>query len=235
MWQVVAFTHRGRVRASNEDALAIDSDVRIADMSKPEQFNLQQSFHILMIADGMGGHADGALASHSALNYLTALPLEQFTEPQTCESAINDANDDIYDRMLANPHATGMGTTVVGAALTPTGLLIFNVGDSRAYLHEPGRLMQLSHDDVPPKAVGASHRRASHAITQSLGGTNVRTAITPHIISFPPLAAGETILLCSDGLTDMLDDDAICEALDRCDGLDVGVSELNRLARRSSL
>ena len=135
--------------------------------------------------------------------------------------------------MQATPGATGMGTTIVGITLTNHCLLVFNVGDSRAYLHSPSSLIQLSVDDVPPITIGASRRRTSHAITQALGGGDRRTPVKPLISMMPNLARRETILLCSDGLTDMLDDNAICDVLDQYDDLYASVNELNRLAMRA--
>ncbi len=109
--------------------------------------------------------------------------------------------------------ALGMGTTLVGALLTPTALLTFNIGDSRCYLFSTGRLIQLSHDDVADEGVDHSGHRRSHAITQALGGSSFPTAVEPHVNVDAPLGADETLLLCSDGLTDMVEDNEIGHAL----------------------
>jgi PPM family protein phosphatase len=109
--------------------------------------------------------------------------------------------------------ALGMGTTLVGAFLTPSALLTFNVGDSRCYLFSAGRLIQLSHDDTTDEEKTRSGHRKSHAITQALGGSSFPIAVDPHINVDAPLGPEETLLLCSDGLTDMVDDHGIALAL----------------------
>lgn len=102
-----------------------------------------------------------------------------------------------------------MGTTLAGAVLKADQLVTFNVGDSRCYLFSAGQLIQLSHDDVPEQENDRPAPRRSHAITQALGGTSFPVTIEPHISADPPLALGETLLLCSDGLTDMVNQRAI--------------------------
>jgi protein phosphatase len=231
-WQAVALTHRGMVRPANEDAIAIDGNIISGERPTAARFDLNLDQHRLMIADGMGGHVNGALASTSALNFLASQPVDQFAESKICAATIRSANDHIYDLMQATPDATGMGTTIVGVALTSNGLLVFNVGDSRSYLHVQGSLIQLSVDDVPSVAIGASHRRTAHAITQALGGANRRTPINPRISEMPSLTRQEIVLLCSDGVTDMVEDSAICNVFDQHSDLYTAVTELNRLAMR---
>src|SRR5258708_33555915 len=109
--------------------------------------------------------------------------------------------------------AVGMGSTLVGAFLTPTALHTFNVGDSRCYLFSAGRLIQLSHDDVADEGNNRSGHRRSHVITQALGGSPFPIAIEPHINIDAPLGPDETLLLCSDGLSDMVNDHSIAHAL----------------------
>jgi protein phosphatase len=82
-------------------------------------------------------------------------------------------------------------------------IVCFNVGDSRVYLHSETELIQLSHDDVP-LGTGPRSNRPSHQITQSLGGRTVRTPIHPHVSTGPALNFEDTLLICSDGLTDMV-------------------------------
>jgi PPM family protein phosphatase len=102
---------------------------------------------------------------------------------------------------------------LVGAFLTPTALLTFNVGDSRCYLFTAGRLIQLSQDDTADEEKTRSGHRRSHAITQALGGSSFPVAIEPHINVDAPLGPQETLLLCTDGLSDMVNDYGIAHAL----------------------
>jgi protein phosphatase len=202
-WTIAAFTHRGRVRPANEDAISIGTRVLTGDMSTPIVMMAPDDGCLLMIADGMGGHAEGAMASRAVLDYLVAAS-DRISNPETCAEAIEDANQHLYTLMEQQEAALGMGTTLVGAFLIPTALLTFNVGDSRCYLYSAGRLIQLSHDDVADDDINHSGHRRSHTITQALGGSSFPVAVEPHITIDAPLAAGETLLLCSDGVSDMV-------------------------------
>lgn len=211
-WTVAAFTHRGRVRLTNEDAISIGPRVLTGDMNTPVSMTAPGDGCLLMVADGMGGHAEGAMASRAVLDYLVAAA-DRLSNPESCAEAIEEANQHLYTLMEQQQAALGMGTTLVGAFLTPTALLTFNVGDSRCYLFSAGGLTQLSHDDVADEGSSRSGHRRSHAITQALGGSSFLVAIEPHINVDAPLGAEETLLLCSDGLTDMMDDDEIRRVL----------------------
>lgn len=211
-WSIAAFTHRGRVRPANEDAIAVGTDVLTGDMGSPVIMTAPDDCCLLMVADGIGGHAHGAMASRAVLDYLVAAT-DRVSDPTFCADAVADANQRLYALMQRHRPALGMGTTLVGAFLSPTALLTFNVGDSRCYLFSKRRLIQLSHDDVADAdRIRSSHRRP-HAITQALGGSSHPLAIEPHINVDAPLERDEVLLLCSDGLTDMVSDDSIALAL----------------------
>lgn len=211
--EVAALTHRGAVRDHNEDTIAIDSQIIAGDGGEPSVCELAGGIpHLLMVADGMGGHACGELASRSALELLISKPFF-FENEASCSDALLVANDRIYDLMRRRPEALGMGTTIVGAALKPESLIHFNVGDSRIYHHSFGNLLRLSHDDVPRAAPGRAHR-TSHLITQALGGPASRSRIVPHVAKVSPLKREEMLILCSDGLTDMITEEVLLRVLD---------------------
>ena len=211
-WIIAAFTHRGRVRPANEDAIAVDTRVLTGDMSVPIVMTTPGDGCLLMVADGMGGHAQGAMASRAVLDHLVAAA-DWVSKPESCAEAIEDANQHLYALMQQHEAALGMGSTLVGAFLTPAALLTFNVGDSRCYLFRAKRLIQLSHDDVAGEKNNSSGHRRSHAIAQALGGSSFPVAIEPHINVDAPLEPEETLLLCSDGLTDMVADQIINDTL----------------------
>jgi protein phosphatase len=202
-WTIAAFTHRGRVRPDNEDAFAIGNRIFTGDMDAPVVMTAPNGCCLLMIADGMGGHAHGAMASRAVLDYLVAA-VDRLSNPASCTEVIEEANQHLFKLMHEHEEALGMGTTLVGAVLKADQLITFNVGDSRCYLVSAGKLMQLSHDDVPESENNHFGLRRSHAVTQALGGSSFPLAIDPHIIVEAPLAPRETLLLCSDGLTDMV-------------------------------
>jgi PPM family protein phosphatase len=209
---IAAFTHRGRVRSDNEDAIAIGNRVMTGDMDTPMVVTAPNDCCLLMIADGMGGHAHGAMASRAVLDYLIAAA-DRLSNRGSCAEVIEDANRHLYEVMQAHEDALGMGSTIVGAVLTAERLVTFNVGDSRCYLFSRDQLVQLSHDDLPEGADDHFSPRRSHALTQALGGSSLPLAIEPHTSIDAPLAPGETLLLCSDGLTDMVSGQAIRDTL----------------------
>lgn len=211
-WTIAAFTHRGRVRPANEDAIAIGTNVLTGDMDAPVVMTAQDGCCLLMVSDGMGGHAHGAMASRAVLDYLVAAA-DRVSNPASCAAAIEDANQHLHALMQQHEAALGMGATLAGAILSPTALLTFNVGDSRCYLFSAGRLIQFSHDDIADGGTTRSGHRRSHAITQALGGSSFPIAVEPHINIDAPLGSQEAVLLCTDGLTDMVSDDRIALAL----------------------
>ena len=211
-WTISAFTHRGRMRATNEDALAVHARVLTGDLTEPLLISHEADHCVLMIADGKGGHAQGAMASRAVLDYLVAA-IDRLADPATCAGVVEEANQHLLELMHEHQEALGMGSTIVGAVLRADRLVTFNVGDSRCFLFSAGQLVQLSHDDVPEGENNQFGSRRSHALTQALGGTSLPVAIEPHISIDSPLTCGETLLLCSDGLTDMVDDQTIGRVL----------------------
>ncbi len=202
--EVTALSHTGGVRDNNEDSITVAGWVSDVAMSAPRRSRHALAEPLLLaVADGMGGHAGGEVASRYAIKRLAE------------ERASNSAADigarlatihaELYQTMKAVPSLLGMGTTVVGLLLSATRAVWFNVGDSRIYRHRGGRLEQLSVDDVPSGP-------RSGLITQTLGGSPGFLPMAPHI-GEEDLVLPSRWLLCSDGLTDMLGDAEIERAL----------------------
>jgi protein phosphatase len=209
--EAAAITHRGSVRDRNEDTVSLGGVILTGDMESARALRVDGEKPVLMIADGMGGHARGELASRLVLE--TLQQFSHLSDVLEWRNAIQSANDRIYDFMLERPEFVGLGSTLVGVAFCSESLIIFNVGDSRAYRHSFGKLQQLTHDDVLDMPRTGRQAR-THQITQSLGGRMVRTRVSPHVRSSLPLSPDETILLCSDGLTDMVPEKEMLRALD---------------------
>lgn len=198
-----AATTAGRVRSLNEDD----------HVAAPPVF---------LVADGMGGHSGGEVASRIATEEFRNLLGRSPLHPSDVSHALDRANDRILLRTENDPSRAGMGTTATGLVAVETGgvdhWMIFNVGDSRVYRFAGGRLEQLSvdHSEVEELVGAGSISRAEarvhprrNVITRSLG---TEPAPLPDQWLLPP-SVGERFLLCSDGLVGELSDEEIATAL----------------------
>jgi protein phosphatase len=194
-------THQGRVRTSNEDSYAANAKNRI-----------------FLVADGMGGHAAGEIASQIAASTVEELVVSRRnsdSQPEeTLRLAALEANSRIYDTQRKKPELAGMGSTLTILSFRDDRYYIAHVGDSRAYLLRNGTLDQLTRDHslvwhlfesgVLRKDELASHPQ-KNLITRSIG---------PHPqveidLERGDAREGDIYLLCSDGLTDVVSDENI--------------------------
>ncbi|MEH2519538.1 serine/threonine protein phosphatase PrpC [Bradyrhizobium sp. AZCC 1610] len=157
---------------------SIGDRILTGDMDAPVVMTAPIDSCLLMIADGMGGHAHGAMASRAVLDYLVAA-VDRLSNPASCTEVIEEANQHLFKLMHEHEEALGMGTTLLGTLLTADQVVRFNVGDSRCYLFSARQLVQLSYDDVPEGENNHFGRRRSHALTQALGGSSFPVAIKP--------------------------------------------------------
>ncbi|HEX5507824.1 MAG TPA: protein phosphatase 2C domain-containing protein [Pseudolabrys sp.] len=202
--RISAFTHRGRVRARNEDTLVVGEWVSAPEMQEPRTFRHALALpFVCAVADGLGGHLAGEVASRHAARQLAAAGA-QLASVESVQETLRRINDELYEAMAQDAGCAGMGTTVAGLVLGER-LIWFNVGDSRLYRFRGGDLAQVSIDDAPPGP-------RSGLITQSLGGALPPQPVRPHV-GEELLTAPARFLLCSDGLTDMLDDGDIADCL----------------------
>ena len=215
--RICAFTHRGAVRARNEDTIAVEAWVRSVSMKRPHTVSLPLEPGVLcLVADGMGGHAVGHIASDLAARSIIAAK-DSLKDAADVPAVIASANEAIYRAMDERSEWVGMGTTVAGLLLREDTVFWFNVGDSPIFSFDSGFLRQRSIDDYADGHHQGLDAR-SHAITQSLGGTPTPVAL--HANAGTEKAAprlGNRYLLCSDGLTDMLSLGAIETAFEEDD------------------
>ncbi len=222
-WRHAEATDTGLVRQSNQDAVYVDDSLAI-------------------VADGMGGHAAGEVASEMTIELLRA----GFAEDQTVEglyNAINAANITVLNDARENPSHFGMGTTVIALGLTvdddgvrsPT---LCHVGDSRAYQLRDGALRQLTDDHsvaeewvrmgrLTPEEAAVHPRR--HQLTRGVG---VEETIAVDVMSLHALA-GDRLLLCSDGLSNELDSDTLARLSSEPFTLDEAVVQLVEAAKEA--
>jgi PPM family protein phosphatase len=200
-----AGTDVGRARAGNEDSYFCGRTV-------------------FAVADGLGGHQGGEVASAAAVEPLAALDGRSFADPgeaaEALTAAIREGNAAILDRAAGDPGLWGMGTTVTSAALAgERHLQLAHVGDSRAYLLRDGSLDQLTTDHT---VVGELVRRGR--LTPQQAAVHPERSILTRAVGLDPrvpvdtpdpleLRDGDQVLLCSDGLTEAVDDDQIAELL----------------------
>lgn len=224
MLSVFGLSETGPVRKTNEDKFAVD-----------------ERLQLLIVADGMGGHQAGEVASSLAVETITTF-VQRSEEQGECSwpygidpnlslcsnrlrTAIHLANRRVFRAAEKYDDYTGMGTTVVSALVSGNRMSIGHAGDSRLYVLSDGKLAQLTKDDTweatllarggepNPSAMPGGPLR--HVLTNVLGAHD--HAII-HVQEYP-LKGGETILLCSDGLHNVVTDNELSQLLSTDDSL----------------
>lgn len=195
-----ARTDRGLLRSNNQDSVFAGE-------------------RLLIIADGMGGHAAGDVASRlvvAAFVPLDELPLGTNMRRPLID-ATREGNAAIADMVAENPELEGMGTTLTALLFDGPKVALAHVGDSRAYLYRNGVLHQISHDDTFVQSLvdegritsdEAAHHPQRSLLLRALNGTVMDPSVT-----FREISAGDRFLLCSDGLSDYVAPESIADAL----------------------
>lgn len=218
------------------------TDVGIIRAGNEDSFLMVPDRGIFVVADGMGGHAAGEVASEMAVRYVARElgSLKGLGDDQVADrmrTAIRAANGAIFQRTLTEHDKRGMGTTVTALVLYETRFLVGQVGDSRAYLHRDGKLIQLTKDhsyvqeQVDAGYLTPEQARShpySNVITRCVGANN---DVMPDIY-LGTVKPQDLFLLASDGLTGMLEDPELAEVLagDRMpqERVDALITEANR-------
>lgn len=188
-----AFSIPSEHHPSNQDAILLGSLTPVADIWQPLQTHQSLAAPLLfVVADGLGGHAGGEVASHLVTSQLARRASTLFSE-ESMSDALHEVNGMLYQAMEGRSDLAGMGSTVAALVVGEEWLGWCNIGDSAAFVWDPPYLVQLSLDDVPAGPV-------TGRVTQTLGGLEHFTGVEPHVGSekfrFPA-----RYLLCSDGLT----------------------------------
>jgi len=205
-------THQGMVRVGNEDSIAVN-----------------EKLGLVIVADGMGGHAAGETASRLATEAISDdlrkahQPIKEYDDAYSettnrLNAAIMRANSTVYEAAQSSPELAGMGTTVAAAWLQGNQLSYAHIGDSRIYLIRSGNIEQLTEDHSlvqeqrrsDPDALDAiPYPGMKNILTRAVGlDTNVRADLGELTI-----LEGDMFLLCSDGLHNMISDDEILKIL----------------------
>ena len=209
--KLYGMTDVGRARRDNQDSYAFRQ--------------LGDDLAILVVCDGMGGAQSGSVASAVAAEAFTAaveercaggLPQDDGGRQRMLIEACDAANRQVFDMAQQNEECQGMGTTLVGALVTSAEAYVLNVGDSRCYLLRDGAARQLTTDhsyvqllvsrgEITPEE--ARHHPKKNIITRAVG---VDSEVGCDIQRLD-LCPGDRLLLCSDGLTNVLDDSVLAE------------------------
>ncbi len=202
-------TDIGVVRRTNQDSVAVFPDLNLA-----------------VLADGMGGHLAGDVASRKAIGVVR----DVVREGKSLEDAVVQANAEVYGLSEENENYTGMGTTLVAAHYDGLKVKIANVGDSRMYRFRKGRFEQLTVDQTVAQELrdkGLNNKNGKHisafehVLTNALGIQEACSIVINHDVVQP----GDLHLLCSDGLTGVLEDETISGMLTKNTGALEGVAQ----------
>jgi len=203
-------TDKGRVRSTNEDHFVVD-----------------ERLHLLVVADGMGGHNAGEVASHVAVDAIVEFVTRASGFPvgewpfgfdsslseagNVLRTAVHLANTRVLETAETTEEYAGMGTTVVAALVRDGSVSVANVGDSRLYIGRGGKLRQMTRDDSWVATMLASnpetdpamlqHHPMRHALTNVVGS---RPGTDVHVLE-EPLTGGDVLLLTTDGVHGVLD------------------------------
>lgn len=235
---IAGATHQGHVRENNEDSYLLIRFGRSLEKlaTNLDEHLLEQNYSLtgygMLVADGMGGMAAGEVASRLALSTLIellvdttdwTLALKRDKDVRTVFERMTrrffQIDKILKDEAVRDETLDGMGTTLTVAGTLGNDLVLGHVGDSRAYLLRGNTLRQLTTDHTLAQAlidagVASSDDPASrsmrHVLTAAIGSLDER--VEPQVQRFR-LTAGDQLLLCTDGLTEMVDDELIAEVL----------------------
>jgi serine/threonine protein phosphatase PrpC len=224
-------TDPGRLRRNNEDSVAVDFDASL-----------------VVLADGMGGYNAGEVASNIATSFISTElgrwlveAAAQATDAEVrraMDLCVDNANRAIFNAGHANPQYAGMGTTLVVGVFREGRLLLGHVGDSRGYRLRGGQLTQLTHDhSLLQEQIDAGLISAQEAAVSTQKNLVTRAVGIDETVLLEShqhdLVCGDVVLLCSDGLCDMIDDARISELLLASSTLEAGTLALIEAANQA--
>ena len=240
---VCAVTHAGRIRRENEDNYNLNGRMTsTGDLRKGSAFvqTMAEPFH-LSVCDGMGGESYGELASGIAVETIAAHAANVYESGEDYSFAISNCLDDANNRICAEINARGkrMGTTLAAIYAVKGKIICTNIGDTRVYHYSKGVLEQISFDHTHAQTIVDAGEAMQNDIgripdakrlTKHLGVFPEEASLSPNISVLDDVDNGDIILLCSDGLTDMLSDEDITAILSTGESAQDVASKLIRSA-----
>lgn len=211
-----ASSHVGKIRASNQDSGSVGR-------------------HVFVVADGMGGHAGGDVASAVAVQHLFGIDREYSSVEEAREvlfTNIMEAGQELTNTVLEHPELTGMGTTVSAMIRVKNQMVIAHIGDSRIYRLREGVLEQITTDHtfvqrlvesgrITPEEAAVHPRRS--VLMRVLGDVDATPEVDTHVVDTQP---GDRWLLCSDGLSGYVPERDIAETLLTVDDVEMACHKL---------
>jgi PPM family protein phosphatase len=234
-----ALSHPGLVRSNNEDSFHVISfgrSLRTLLTNLPTEEAVTPHVEVgygMLVADGVGGAAAGEVASRTAIQALIDLTIQTpdwilNLDKQHAQQVLHrmkvrfdSLKEAFEDRIRNDPSLAGMGTTMTVAVSLGDDLIIGHVGDSRAYIFSDGQLLRVTRDQtmaqvladlgvISPEAIKRHHSR--HILTGAITASGKKAEVELHHLS---LLDGDQLLVCSDGLTEMVSDDDIVKVLEK--------------------
>ena len=194
------------------------------------------ALHAVAVSDGMGGHQAGEVASRLAVETLESMLPDSGSDPETALSAaFSEANNVVHKQASMHDDQYGMGCTLVAAILEPKRFVAANIGDSRLYLYNGKELRQITHDHsfvaaLVRRGLISEEEAKTHPqrniITRAIG---TESRVSADIFSCT-WKKGDMLLLCSDGLSGVLDNAEMASYLHNCSDLDAACDALIRRA-----
>ena len=241
--KVCAVTHSGRTRRENEDNYDLNGRLTsTGDLRKGSAFvqSMSEPFH-LAVCDGMGGESYGELASGIAVETVAAHASNIYESGEDFSFAIANCIEDANSRICAEINARGkrMGTTLAAIYAVKGKIICVNIGDSRIYHYSKGILEQISFDHTHAQTIVDAGQVSQDNInqipdakrlTKHLGVFPGEANLSPNISVIDDVDNGDIVLLCSDGLTDMVDDGEITAILSTAESAQDAASKLIRRA-----
>jgi PPM family protein phosphatase len=197
---------------------------------------------LLAIADGMGGHAAGEVASAVAISAIAPLDQQNLTDTDdmldALAAAVAAARNTLHDMSVSDPAVEGMGTTLTALLWAGAQVAVCHIGDSRAYLLRNGDLYQITRDHTLIQSLVDEGRLSPEAAANHPQRSLIMRALQGSTDADPDLALHQALLddrylLCSDGLTDVVDDEAVHQVLSTVPDADQAVTQLIALAIRN--
>ncbi|MBQ6266915.1 MAG: serine/threonine-protein phosphatase [Clostridia bacterium] len=239
---VCAVTHNGRVREQNEDNYSLNGRITEDALRKGSAYvqSMVEPFH-LSVCDGMGGESYGDVASHIAVQTIAAHASRVYESGEDFAFAITGSLEEANNRICAEITSRGkrMGTTLAALYAVKGRLLCVNIGDTRVYHYSKGLLEQMSFDHTHAQSMVDAGQASQDAVgkipdakrlTRHLGVFPEEAALSPNISVIDDVDSGDILLLCSDGLTDMVSDSEITAILSASESAQDAASKLVRKA-----